>query len=47
MVDVAEEVGVDGCGVKVAVGSEVTTGEICLAEFVDTAGAVEKDVELV
>jgi hypothetical protein len=47
MVEVVEEVGVDGCGVKVAIGSEVATGESCTAEFVETAGPVEKDVELV
>ena len=42
-----EEVGVDGCGVKVAVPSEVTTGEICtMAEFVEEAGVVEKDTGL-
>jgi hypothetical protein len=44
MVEVAEEVGVDGCGVKVAVGSEVTTGEICSAEFVEEAGISENDI---
>jgi hypothetical protein len=46
MVEVAEEVGVDGCGVKVAVPSEVTTGEICSAEFVEEASIVEEDIGL-
>jgi hypothetical protein len=47
MVEVVEEVGVDGCGVRVAVGSEVVTGESCTAELVKPFGAVEKDVALV
>ena len=46
MVEVAEEVDVDGCGVKVAVLSEVITGEICSAEFVEEASIVEEDIGL-
>src|SRR5512138_3555762 len=41
-----EEVGVTGCGVKVAVSSEVPTGKVGTAEFVDEAGFVEKDAGL-
>jgi hypothetical protein len=46
MVEVIEEVGVDGCDVKVAVSSEVATGEICTVEFVEEAGVVEKGAGL-
>jgi len=35
-------IGVDGCGVKVAVGSEVATGESCTAESAEEAGVVEE-----
>jgi len=41
-----EEGGADDCGVKVAVPSEVATGEICTLEFVEEAGVVEKGAGL-
>lgn len=41
-----EVVGADGCGVKVAVPSEIATREVGTAEFVDEAGFVEKGAGL-
>ena len=41
-----EEVGVDDCGVKVAIRSGLATGESCTAEFVEEAGIVEKVIGL-
>jgi hypothetical protein len=41
-----EEVGAEGCGVKVAVPSAVVTRGIGTAEFVDEAGLVEKGAGL-
>ena len=46
MVEVAEKVCVDDCGMKLAVVSDVTTGEICPLEFVERAGIVEEDIGL-
>lgn len=41
-----EAAGAEDCGVKVAVPSEVATGEICTTDFVEEVGVVEKDAGL-
>jgi hypothetical protein len=41
-----EYVVADGCGVKVAVPSDVITGKICTVEFGEEVGVVEKDMGL-